>query len=504
MDMKMKLFFGFLLVSVLSVSVTIGTYSYLNKNEGQLTQEEFKQTGYRTVGFSNAAENTDFTLAAEQSLHAVVHIKSIAQPSQRDSQGYFDPFEFFFGGQGRQFQRQPRVGFGSGVIISTDGYIVTNNHVIDGANEIEVTMNDNQTYTAKLIGGDESTDIALLKIEGNSFPVIPFGDSDALKVGEWVLAVGNPFNLTSTVTAGIVSAKGRGSVFSDYRGRRGRSQTQEKIQSFIQTDAAVNPGNSGGALVNISGELVGINTAIYSETGNFVGYSFAIPISMVKKVVTDIKQYGAVQRALLGVTITELSVLKETEPDKYNKLKVKDGVYVQGFSSNSSAEKAGLKEGDVITGINGHKIKSFQELRAEISRFNPGNEVAVQVQRGDDIKTYNVELKNDQGTTEVLVSKKPAEILGATFNELSDEIKSKFGINYGVEVASLTDGKLKQIGIREKFIILTANSSPVNSGNDLEKLVEVIMKNTPDDRGLFLKGIYPNGKVTYYAIDLNE
>ena len=503
--MKWKLFFGFLLVSVLSVCVTVGTYSYLNKNEDQLTQEEFKQAGYHPVGFSNAAENTDFTLAAEQSVHAVVHIKSIAKPNQRDSQGYFDPFEFFFGGQGRQYQRQPKVGFGSGVIISTDGYIVTNNHVIDGANEIEVTMNDNQTYTAKLIGGDESTDIALLKIEGDSFPVVPFGDSDALKVGEWVLAVGNPFNLTSTVTAGIVSAKGRGSVFSDYGGRRGRSQTQEKIQSFIQTDAAVNPGNSGGALVNTKGELVGINTAIYSETGNFVGYSFAIPISMVKKVVTDIKQYGAVQRALLGVTITELSVLKETEPDKYNKLKVKDGVYVQGFSSKSAAEKAGLKEGDVITGINGHKIKNFQELRAEISRFNPGDKINVQVQRGDDVKTYNVELKNDQGTTEALVNKKAVEILGATFNELSDEIKSKFRINYGVEVAGLTNGKLKQAGVREKFIILTANNTPVSSGDDLEKLVESITRNNvPDDQGLFLKGIYPNGKVTYYAIDLNE
>ena len=501
----MKLFFGFLLVSVLSVCVTLGTYSYLNKNDSQSTQGEFKQAGYHPVGFSNTAENTDFTLAAEQSIHAVVHIKSIAQPSQRGNQDYFDPFEFFFGGQGRQYQRQPRVGFGSGVIISTDGYIVTNNHVIDGANEIEVTMNDNQTYTAKLIGGDESTDIALLKIEGKDFPVVPFGDSDALKVGEWVLAVGNPFNLTSTVTAGIVSAKGRGSVFSDYGGRRGRSQTQEKIQSFIQTDAAVNPGNSGGALVNTRGELVGINTAIYSETGNFVGYSFAIPISMVKKVVTDIKQYGAVQRALLGVTITELSVLKESEPDKYNKLKAKDGVYVQGFSSNSSAEKAGLKEGDVITSINSHKIKNFQELRAEISRFNPGDKIDVQVQRGNDVRTYNVELKNDQGTTEVLVTKKAAEILGATFNELSDDVKSKFRVNYGVEVASLRNGKLKQAGLREKFIILTANGTPISSGDDLEKLVESITRNNvPDDRGLFLRGIYPNGKVTYYAIDLNE
>ncbi len=506
MKMNWKVLVGFFLVSLLSAGVAIGTYSYLGKKDNVSALDEFKQNGFYPVGYSVAAENSDFTLAAEQSVNAVVHIKAVAKPAQRENgnnRDYFDPFEFFFG-QSPRYQRQPRVGFGSGVIISTDGYIVTNNHVIDGADEIEVTTNDDQVYTAKLVGGDESTDIALLKIEGKSFPVIPFGDSDALKVGEWVLAVGNPFNLTSTVTAGIVSAKGRGSVFSGYGNFQGSRSAQDKIQSFIQTDAAVNPGNSGGALVNTKGELVGINTAIYSETGNFVGYSFAVPISLVRKVVSDIKEYGVVQRALLGVTIMELPRLKEEDPDAYNKLKVHEGVYVSDFSSNSSSQKAGIKEGDVITAINGNKIKNFQELRAQISRYNPGNVVEVQVQRGNDVKKFKVELKNDQGTTEVIKNRSVTEILGATFKELSPEAKRRVGVNYGIEVTNLTNGKLKSAGIKEDFIILTANDKRLDSPETLTEIVESLLKQDPDDRGLYIKGLYPNDRVRFYAIDMND
>lgn len=503
-----KLLLGFVLVSILSAGVAVGTYSYINKDKANYSAEIFDQRGYYPVGLANAAENTDFTLAAERSVNAVVHIKSVATPSQRNNSNnrrYFDPFEFFFG-QSPQYQAQPRVGFGSGVIISTDGYIVTNNHVIDGADEIEVTMNDNEVYKAKLIGGDESTDIALLKIEGKEFPVIPFGDSDALKIGEWVLAVGNPFNLTSTVTAGIVSATGRGNIFSGYGGRSGSQYgaTQDKIQSFIQTDAAVNPGNSGGALVNTRGELIGINTAIYSETGNFVGYSFAVPISLVKKVVSDIKEYGMVQRAILGVTVADLDALKELEPETYKKLKVHEGIYVNGFSSNSSAEKAGIKEGDVITAINGVKVKNFQELRAQLSRYSPGNKIEVQVQRGDDRKKFNVELKNDQGTTEAIKHKTVSEILGAGFKELSAETKKKVGVNYGVEVENITNGKLKNLGIKNGFIILTANDARIDSPEKLNQIVEALLKQAPDERGLYLRGFYPNDRVRYYAIDLNE
>jgi Do/DeqQ family serine protease len=504
MRVNLKLLFSFLLVSILSAGIAVGIYNVLNRNDARQTKGIFDQTGYHPVGLVAAAENTDFTLAAEQSVHGVVHIKSIVKPNQRGNNwDYFDPFEFFFGRQRPQFQAQPRVGFGSGVIISTDGYIVTNNHVIDGADEIEVTTNDDRTYTAKLVGGDESTDIALLKIEGKDFPVIPFGDSDALKVGEWVLAVGNPFNLTSTVTAGIVSAKGRGSLFPGYGGRGQRNQTQQKIESYIQTDAAVNPGNSGGALVNTKGELVGINTAIYSETGNYVGYSFAIPISMVKKVVSDIKQYGIVQRALLGVSVIDLPQLKETDPDKFNKLKAKEGVYVNGFSSKSSAEQAGMKAGDVIVKINDQKIHNYQELRAQISRYNPGDKIDVQVQRGDELKTYKVELKNDQGTTEMVSGKKALETLGASLKDITLETPV-LGIKNGLEVSTLKNGKLRQAGVKEGFIILVVNEENVTSSEQLEKIVESVMKNDPDDRGLFIKGLYPNGRITYYAVNLNE
>jgi Do/DeqQ family serine protease len=501
MKLNWKLVLNFLLVSIISAGVAIGVYAYLNKNDNQLINGEFNQAGYHPVGLAVAAENTDFSLAAERSVHAVVHIKSIAKPNQRE-RNFFDPFEFFFGGQ-PYYQRQPRVGFGSGVIISTDGYVVTNNHVIEGADEIEITTNDDQVHTAKLIGSDEATDIALLKIAGKDFPIIPFGDSDALKVGEWVLAVGNPFNLTSTVTAGIVSAKGRGSLFSGYGNMTQRGQAQEKVESYIQTDAAVNPGNSGGALVNTRGELVGINTAIYSETGNYVGYSFAIPISIVKKVVSDIKQYGVVQRALLGVTIIELPMLKEIDPEKYNQVKAKDGVYVGGFSSKSSSEKAGIKKGDVIVAINDQKIHNFQELRAQISRYSPGDIVNVQIQRGEELKTYKVELKNDQGTTEAITGKKALDILGASLSDITLE-NPVLGTKKGVKISDLKNGKLKQAGIRDGFIILIVNDENIDSAKKMENLVESVMKNEPEYRGLFIKGIYPNGRLDYYAINLNE
>jgi Do/DeqQ family serine protease len=512
MKITWKLLFGFILVSLLSAFAAMGTYLHLNKNnsEGTFYAGSFNQGNFRAVGLANAAENTDFTKAAEQSINGVVHIKSIANPNPSGQQReYFDPFEFFFGGGGdRYYQRQPRVGFGSGVIISTDGYIVTNNHVIDGADEIEVTTNSDRTYKAKPVGRDEATDIALLKIDGKDLPVIPFGDSDALKVGEWVLAVGNPFNLSSTVTAGIVSAKGRGNISSALPRNNGNRQgqvTQQKIESYIQTDAAVNPGNSGGALVNTRGELVGINTAIYTETGNYVGYSFAIPISIVKKVVTDIKQYGTVQRALLGVSVTELSVLKETDPGIFDKLKVTEGVYVGGFASNSSAKKAGIEIGDVITAINGAKVKTFADLQGQLSRYNPGDRINVQVQRGDSEKTFNVVLKNDQGTTEITKYQSPEDILGASFKELNRETKMRLGINFGVEVTDLKNGKLKVAGIKNGFIILTANETRIATSGDLIKIVQSVQKQEPDNRGLFIRGFYPTTKkMEYIAIDLNR
>ncbi len=496
-----KLLLSFLLVGVVSAAVGAGTYSYLsNKHAMNGTGGVvFNQAGYKNVNYATPAENTDFTYAAEQTVHAVVHIKSIAKASDR--QQYMSPWDFFFG-RAPQYRSQPRVGFGSGVIISNDGYIVTNNHVIEGADEIEVTMNDDKSLKAKLIGADPESDLALLKIEGTDFPFVPFGDSDQLKVGEWVLAVGNPFNLTSTVTAGIVSAKGRGNIAagSGY----GMRQAQDRIESYIQTDAAVNPGNSGGALVNTKGELVGINTAIYSETGNYVGYSFAIPMSIVKKVVSDIKQYGVIQRAMLGVSIMELPQLKQVKPDEYEKLKVSDGVYVADFPSNSSAKSAGIQVGDVITAIDGVKIKNFSELRAQISRYNPGDKVKVQVHRGSDEKVYEVELKNDQGNTEIIKGVKPFNILGASFENISDSQKKKLGVNFGIEVTGIKPGKFQDYEIPKGFIILKANEMKVYSVSDFEKMIQSVLRQDPGDRGLFLTGIGTNGKVGYYAIDLND
>ena len=320
---------------------------------------------------------TDFTEAAESAVNGVVSIKSYATARQRQSYGGYsgDPFfDFFFGTprqqqprqqQGQQ-QEQPR-GLGSGVILSQDGYIVTNNHVIEGADRLEVTLNDNSTYNARVIGTDPVTDVALIKISAEGLHVIPMGNSDDLRIGQWVLAVGNPFGFTSTVTAGIVSAKARG------MGGNAQRRGTMGIESYIQTDAAVNPGNSGGALVNTAGQLVGINTAIYSETGSYVGYSFAIPTSIVSKVVSDLKEYGSVQRAVLGITFMELTpqLAKEKGITAVN-----DGIFVAEVSDRSAAMEAGIKEGDVITAINGVATHNTAQLQGEISKYSPGDKIS--------------------------------------------------------------------------------------------------------------------------------
>ncbi len=503
-----KLVMTVALVGIVSAGVTIATYSYMNNKNGRNSSSQvFNQpVSYASLNTS-AAENSDFTVAAENSVHAVVHIKSTAKAVSASGSGnrrYMDPFEFFFGpGNGGGFQRpepQPRTGFGSGVIISTDGYIVTNNHVIEGADEISVTLNDNKSYTAKLIGTDPETDIALIKINAKDLPIIPFGDSDKLKVGEWVLAVGNPFNLTSTVTAGIVSAKGRGNVFPS----SGSGNAVMKVESFIQTDAAVNPGNSGGALVNTKGELVGINTAIYSETGNFAGYSFAVPISIVSKVAADIKQHGAVQRAMLGVSIQNISALKELKPEVAEKLKVTEGAYVADFAERSSAKEAGIEVGDVITAINGVKLKNVSELQEQVSRYRPGDKVQVTVQRGDSKKDFTVNLKNRQGNTDLIKNTPVAELLGVAIKPLSDSVKKQHGISYGVEVSGITAGKFKDAGISKGYIIMLVNDQKVTSPEEFESMVEKVIKTSNDDKVLFIKGFYPNGKTRYYAVDLNE
>ncbi|MCD7935651.1 MAG: Do family serine endopeptidase [Tannerellaceae bacterium] len=500
MKTVLKNVLGVVLVAAISAGAAIGTSTYImNKKQAESSYSIESDYGFKQpVHFANynavAPETIDFTVIAEKAVNAVVHIKSVTKAqASNPQQQYIDPFEFFFGNRGnRQQQLQPRVGFGSGVIISTDGYIITNNHVIDGADEIEVTMNNNRKYSAKIIGTDPSTDIALLKIDETNLSVIPFGDSEKLKVGEWVLAIGNPFNLNSTVTAGIVSATGR-SVMT------GRDDVS-RVASFIQTDAAVNPGNSGGALINTRGELVGINTLIYSETGNFAGYSFAVPISIAGKVVSDLREFGTVQRALLGVTIADIQNVPEEER---NKLKVLEGAYVADFGTRSSAKEAGMEVGDVITAVNGTRVRSVSALQEQISKYRPGEKVSVEVDRKGSTKNFTVELRNAQGNTDVIQSKgDAADVLGAAFKELSAEQKRSLGISYGIEVTSVTNGKFKEHGVPKGYIIMQVNNQRINSIDDFEKIVERLLKSNGQEQVLIIRGITPSGRTRHYAIDL--
>ena len=441
---------------------------------------------------------TDFTKAAESTVNAVVSIKSYVTPRRQQYYQSFDPFEFFFGpGNGnrqqpqQQEQKPQQSGLGSGVIISNDGYIVTNNHVVDGAEKLEVTLNDNRSFNAKVIGTDATTDLALLKIEAKDLSPIPFGDSDDIKVGEWVLAVGNPFGFTSTVTAGIVSAKARSISSATHSMPMG-------VESFIQTDAAVNPGNSGGALVTTDGLLVGINTAIYSTTGNYAGYSFAIPSNIVKKVITDIKQYGTVQRAVLGISFQDLTAEIAKERDI---TAVTDGIIIEQVLDRGSAKEAGLEKGDVIIKINDAKIKDKGTMMEQMSRFRPGDKIKVTYVRDNKTQITTITLKNSQGNTSITKSNDILD-LGCAFKELSDNQKKDLGISKGVEVLGVKDGKFKEYGIRNGFIILDINNYPVSSREDVEKVYKAIMNDNDSDKVMFITGIYPTGKKVYYAVPL--
>ncbi len=491
MRQSTKQWLGLVAVAFLSSGVTLGIYSYMTRNGRMVNGEGYSLPVSFTSMSASPAVSTDFTVAAENSVHAVVHIKATSM-----KKGYVqssDPFfDFFFGDRGQgQMQPQPQVGFGSGVIISSDGYIVTNNHVVDGSDELDVTLNDNRTYKAKLIGTDPATDIALIKIDQKDLPVIPFGDSDKLKVGEWVLAVGNPFNLTSTVTAGIVSAKARSGIMP--------SAGNMKIESFIQTDAAVNPGNSGGALVNTRGELIGINTAIASQTGNYTGYSFAVPVTIVSKVVADLKQYGTVQRALLGI---EMGSVTDELVKKYD-LHVNEGAFVSKVTDRSAAMEAGVKPNDVIIAVNDVKIKNSSELQEQINRYRPGDKVKVSVMRGKEQKDFAVTLRNKNGSTSV-VKEVGVEVLGAAFKEITSELKKQLGVNSGVQVTGLTKGKFQDAGIRKGFVILKINDARIEKKEDIEQIAARIQSGNAGDQAMFVVGVYPNGKTAYYAIDLSE
>jgi len=441
---------------------------------------------------SPQAQLPDLTQAAEKSVHAVVHITT--KVKAQSFGGSDNPlYDFFFGPRGnstqpRGYNQEPEynMGAGSGVIINPDGYIVTNNHVIEDADNIEVILNDSRKFTAKVIGRDPNTDIALVKIEAKELPFLVWGNSDALKLGEWVLAVGNPFNLTSTVTAGIVSAKSRSIGII--------SGQVMPLESFIQTDAAVNPGNSGGALVNASGELVGINAAIASRTGSYSGYSFAVPSSIAHKVVDDLKQFGGVQRALLGV---EMQPVDDDLAKEKNLGKI-EGVYVVRTTDEGAARQAGIKGGDVITAVNGNTVNAPQQLQEQIGKYRPGDKVAITVKRGGEVKLYNVVLKNTKGDTSIV--KESFSILGAEFAPITAKDKQRLKIDEGIQVTNLTAGKLKEAGVKIGFIITDINKSSVSSVEDIKR----VLSQSSSKKPILVEGVYPGGEWTYYVFKLEE
>lgn len=443
-----------------------------NKINTLNTQSSQVSTNVTNTKLSNVLELPDFTQAATNALDAVVHIKTEYYNESEDPL-----YNFFFG---RPSITQILKGSGSGVIISKDGYIVTNNHVIENASDITVILNNKDEYKAKLIGTDPTSDIALLKIDADSLKAIPIGNSDDLSIGQWVLAIGNPFNLTSTVTAGIVSAKARNININN---------SKYAIESFIQTDAAVNPGNSGGALINTKGELVGINTAIASPTGTFTGYSFAIPSNIVKKVVNDLIQYGEVHRAFLGVSVTEIT----NDVVKQYGLPNNDGVLISNVVPDGAADKAGIKEGDVILKIGDKEISQVPQLIEQISLHRPGDKVTLTIRRKKKIQTINVTLTNENGATKANKVQK-TDIYGATFRDLTPEELKKYKIDNGVKVENVMAGKFLSAGIKKGYIITKINDKPVHSAKEAKQILSNIKG------GVFLEGFYPQtGVKAYYA-----
>jgi len=490
---------GFL-VLVVAVSVATNVTTNLISHNHASSDFQTNQLPVEYAKFAHAtnAMETDFTVAAELSVHAVVHVKTKTPVRYRQMDDFQDDpfFRYFFGvprqgKQGNPKELPMQEASGSGVIISNDGYIVTNNHVVDGASDIEVTLNDNRNFKAKVIGSDPNTDIALIKIDAKDLHVIAFGNSDSLKVGEWVLAVGNPFNLTSTVTAGIVSAKGRNINIIN---------SQLPLESFIQTDAAVNPGNSGGALVNTHGELVGITTAIASQTGSYAGYAFAVPVSIVQKVVTDIRKYGVVQRAVLGIKIRNIT----DSIAQAKNLKTMNGVYVYSVVQQSAAKNAGIKAGDIINNVNGVPVQSASELQEQVGRYHPGDKITISILRDNKEQKLNVELKNSQGNTGIVSAESGDEVLGGTFKEISDKTKQELGVDYGVEVKTLSKGKLADQGMKPGFIILKINNQPIKTETDVKDAYNDAVNNGEQEKVLLIAGLYPKGKVIYFAINLAE
>ena len=457
---------------ILGAFLAVFAYTRFFEKPQVITIQDTQAMRYANLPAVGEGNLPDLTAAAEIAVHGVVHIKT---QSMRGGWSSGNPILDYFG-----YRQEPQLarGFGSGVILSQDGFIVTNNHVIEGAQNIMVVLNDNREYEARLIGADPSTDLAVLKVEEENLPYLRFGNSDNLRLGEWVLAVGNPFDLTSTVTAGIVSAKAR---------NIGINQEEYSIEAFIQTDAAVNPGNSGGALVNQRGELVGINTAIASRTGSYAGYSFAVPTSIVRKVVDDLKEFGSVQRALLGVVIQTVTsdVAKENNLDKI------EGVYVDNVSENGAAKEAGIRSGDVIIGVGNKKVNTNAELQEAVSQYRPGDDVKVTVKRNESEKQFTVTLRNKLGDTGIIRSDQL--VLGAELEALTANEKERLRIDRGLKVSKLGNGKLSEAGVTEGFVITDVNKRPVYEVNELKRII------ASSRGGILIEGIYPNGEPAYFV-----
>lgn len=484
--MKTKTFFWNILISLITALVTILVYtSIINEKEESINTGH---AGSATID-SNTDTNsfhmvnmpvlsgetyTDFTVAAEKSVNSVVHVTS---KYNIENNYYNNPILELFFGDG--YSNQPVMSFGSGVIVSDDGYIVTNYHVVEKSNEIEVILNDKRSFTAEVIGTDPGTDLALLKVKETGLPFIQFGNSDDAKVGEWVLAVGNPFNLTSTVTAGIVSAKARNiNLLRDQ---------QFPLESYIQTDAAVNKGNSGGALVNLEGKLIGINSAILSPSGSYSGYSFAIPVNIVKKVIADLIKYGEVQRAVLGVNIADVNneIVQRLNLDKI------EGVYVGGVTENGAAEESGMRKDDIVLSINNVAVNSVAELTEQMGKYRPGESVNIMIKRDNKRKELAVILKNVQGNTKIVTVEESFAALGASFKKIEGNDLKRFGIENGIQISDLNDGVLKESGIKKDFIITKIQGQRINSVDELKN----ILKN--NKTLIEIEGTYPGARYMY-------
>lgn len=506
MKSTLKKLLPFAVVGVISGATTVGTLQYFGHQGNSTDQSYFTSSPTASfVGMNATTTGDDFVKAAKTTVPAVVTIKNYQNKSASRASEQ-DLFDFFFGdpfggGRGQQKQRQQQQtpdnmpsGMGSGVIISPDGYIISNNHVVAGANKLEVVLSNKKSYIATLVGTDPNTDISLLKIEEKGLPYLNFANSDNIEVGQWVLAVGNPLGLNSTVTAGIVSAKGRGIGILGSQGK-----ASNPIESFIQTDAAINPGNSGGALVNVTGDLIGINSAIQSTTGYYQGYGFAIPANLARKIVEDIKKFGIVQRGFLGVQSLDLS--DDQQVAAYNKskkatIKTGSGIYVTGFGESSGAEDAGLKIGDVITKIDNSAVTDFADLSMAVGSKRPGDKLQVTYQRNGKENTATVTLKDQKGgtSTKTKADLSVTEKIGAEFEPLNDKFKTEYGLNSGVVAKNVSEGsEMAKIGIVDNYIIIEVNGKPVNSQKDVEKTLDKYQGNVQikfvDDYGrIYTKG----------------